>query len=285
MRLDRAISVHLSHPVSRWLIKRRGARIPILMYHAIKEGARTRHPYYETNTSPQVFAQQMQFLRENSYTVLSLEDALSCLEAGMTNGKCAVITFDDGNRDFFTQAYPILSKYNFAATVFLVTGLLKDDSSDHNGTGHLTWREVQELHTNGVQIGSHAVTHPELTTLDAKQVDYEVGFSKKTIEDEIGCPVKAFSYPYAFPEADRKFTRSLKEMLIQHGYEYGVSTMLGTAGRRNDRFFLPRLPVNTWDDPSLFRSKLEGGYDWLHWPQWLYKIVKRGAVPIRNWEP
>ncbi len=285
MRLDRAISVHLSHPVSRWLIKRRRARIPILMYHAIKEGTRTRHPYYETNTSPQVFAQQMQFLRENSYTVLSLEDALSCLEAGMTNGKCAVITFDDGNRDFFTQAYPILSKYNFAATVFLVTGLLKDDNWDHNGTDHLTWREVQELHTNGVQIGSHAVTHPELTTLDAKQVDYEVGFSKKTIEDEIGCAVKAFSYPYAFPEADRKFTRSLKEMLIQHGYEYGVSTILGTAGSRNDRFFLPRLPVNTWDDPSLFRSKLEGGYDWLHWPQWLYKIVKRGAVPIRNWEP
>ena len=255
------------------------------MYHAIKEGTRTRHPYYETNTSPQVFAQQMQFLRENGYTVLSLEDALSYLEAGMTNGKCAVITFDDGNRDFFTQAYPILSKYNFAATVFLVTGLLKDDNSDHNGTDHLTWREVQELHTNGVQIGSHAVTHPELTTLDAKQVDYEVGFSKKTIEDEIGCPVKAFSYPYAFPEADRKFTRSLKEVLIQHGYEYGVSTILGTAGSRNDRFFLPRLPVNTWDDPSLFRSKLEGGYDWLHWPQWLYKTVKRGAVPIRNWEP
>ena len=285
MRLDRAISVHLSHPVSRRLIKGRGARIPILMYHAIKEGTGTRHPYYETNTSPQVFTQQMQLLRENSYTVLSLEGALSYLQAGMTNGKCVVITFDDGNRDFFTQAYPILSKYNFAATVFLVTGLLKDDNSDHNGTDHLTWREVQELHTNGVQIGSHAVTHPELTTLDAKQFDYEVGFSKKTIEDEIGCPVKAFSYPYAFPEADRKFTRSLKEMLIQHGYEYGVSTMLGTAGRRNDRFFLPRLPVNTWDDPSLFRSKLEGGYDWLHWPQWLYKIVKRGAVPILNWEP
>ncbi|PYU09511.1 MAG: hypothetical protein DMG29_19500, partial [Acidobacteria bacterium] len=165
MRLDRAISVHLSHPVSRRLIKGRGARIPILMYHAIKEGTGTRHPYYETNTSPQVFAQQMQFLRENSYTVLSLEGALSYLQAGMTNGKCVVITFDDGNRDFFTQAYPILSKYNFAATVFLVTGLLKDDNSDHNGTDHLTWREVQELHANGVQIGSHAVTHPELTTL------------------------------------------------------------------------------------------------------------------------
>jgi len=52
-----------------------------------------------------------------------------------------------------------------------------------------------------------------------------------------------------------------------------VSTIIGRAGKHDNRYYLPRLPVNSWDDAALLRAKLEGGYDWLHWPQWLYKYA------------
>jgi hypothetical protein len=84
------------------------------------------------------------------------------------------------------------------------------------------------------------------------------------IEDQIGAPVKAFCYPYAFPETDQKCARRLKDILVKGGYKNGVTTIIGTPNSRSHRFFLPRLPVKTWDDPRFFQAKLEGGYNWFH---------------------
>ncbi|MGB9515142.1 MAG: hypothetical protein WBU20_25900, partial [Candidatus Acidiferrum sp.] len=59
--------------------------------------------------------------------------------------------------------------------------------------------------------------------------------------------------------------------------ENGVTTILGRASLHHNRFFLPRLPVNSWDDQSFFLAKLAGGYDWLHWPQWFTKFMYHNA--------
>jgi hypothetical protein len=104
-------------------------------------------------------------------------------------------------------------------------------------------------------------------------MEYELGCSKETIEQHLGAPVESFSYPSAFPEEDKRFTRFFQDLLENQGFENGVSTIIGCAGRRHNRFFLPRLPVNDWDDSSLLRAKLEGGYDWLHWAQILKKSI------------
>jgi len=61
--------------------------------------------------------------------------------------------------------------------------------------------------------------------------------------------------------------------MVSLGYEVGVSTILGRASRKHDKFFLPRLPVNNWDDAGMLHAKLEGGYDWLHWPQLIKKSI------------
>jgi hypothetical protein len=73
-----------------------------------------------------------------------------------------------------------------------------------------------------------------------------------------------FSCPFAFPEHDRTFTQHLRECLQRHGYEAGVSTIIGTANARSDRYFLPRLPVNSFDDEDFLQAKLDNGYAWLH---------------------
>jgi peptidoglycan/xylan/chitin deacetylase (PgdA/CDA1 family) len=244
------------------------------MYHRIKEGTEGRHAYYETNTSPQVFAQHMKFLHEGGYKVLSLDKALQSITGDDSSLKSVVITFDDGYADFYRHAFPVLTELNFTATVFVVTGLLKTQRTLFKGTKCLTLSEVRELHSQGFSIGSHTVTHPELKLLNQKEIENELSGSKKALDDALGAPVTSFAYPFAFPEADRGFVSRLEDLLKKCGYENGVTTILGTAHAGANRWFLPRLPVNSWDDPRLFRAKLEGGYDWLHVPQYVAKTVK-----------
>jgi peptidoglycan/xylan/chitin deacetylase (PgdA/CDA1 family) len=184
-----------------------------------------------------------------------------------------VITFDDGYRDFYTDAFDAMRQCGFTATIFLATDRIKDSPVRIEGVDYLTWSEVSELHAAGIRFGSHTVTHPDLRSLGPDQIGYEVGYSKEVIEQKIGAPVESFSYPFAFPEEDKNFTQFLVDILENQGFENGVSTIIGRASKNHNHFYLPRLPVNSWDDASLLRAKLEGGYDWLHWPQWLYKYA------------
>ena len=275
LRLDRDATVYAFHPLSRITVRGSGPRIPILMYHGVRVGSSARHPYYETNTSPTRFAEQMKYLRDQGYQALNLGDAIRRLELGEAGNKHVVITFDDGLRNFYTNAYPVLREFNFSATVFMVTSLAEDQSLPSGEKEFLTWAEVRELHSNGMQIGSHTVTHPKLKYLSTVRVDQEIGQSKRTIEDKLGQTIDSFSYPFAFPETDGHFISKLEEILLKYGYKNGVSTIIGTAGVDHNRFFLPRLPVNNWDDLQLFRAKLEGGYDWLHAAQYFIKRLKR----------
>jgi len=275
IRSDRVATLYLFHPLLR-LMPAGGVKVPILMYHSISENNnRDTSPYYQTTTAPGVFAEQMRFLHENNYRVINLDEAIKKTErAEGTTDRHVVITFDDGFRDFYTQAFPVLSRYGFSATVFLPTAFIKEAAANFKGGDCLTWTQARELKGVGVLFGSHTVSHPQLTTVKSRQLEMEVQESKRVIEDKLGCPVESFAYPYAFPETDRTFKRRLRTLLEEAGYVNGVSTIIGTAGSGADRFFLPRLPVNSWDDLPLFRAKLEAGYDWLHLVQLGNKLIK-----------
>ncbi|HVB56380.1 MAG TPA: polysaccharide deacetylase family protein [Candidatus Acidoferrales bacterium] len=274
LRLDRLVSLHLVHPARQVFSPQRQRRIPILMYHSIQEGSSDPRPYYNINTSPAQFRQHMKFLRDEGYRAVDLDEGVKSLEQGKHNPKYVVITFDDGYRDFFNEAYPVLAEFGHTAALFVPSGLIQDRRAQFLGRECLTWSEVRELHARGIQIGSHSVTHRKLKYMRAAQLEEEVVHSKNTIEAKIGQSVKSFSYPYAFPETEVVLARTLRELLEKHGYENGVTTILGTVTRASDRFFLPRLPVNSSDDLTLFRAKLEGSYDWLHAAQYLTKAIK-----------
>jgi peptidoglycan/xylan/chitin deacetylase (PgdA/CDA1 family) len=278
LRPDALASMYLFQPLRR-LVSSSLSGVPILMYHSVSDRPPdAKHPYFQTVTSPDVFAEHMKFLQENGFSSINLNEAVAHLKSPRSElARPVVVTFDDGYRDFLTSAFPVLEKHGFTATVFLPTGLVGDSSRSFKGIDCLTWSEVRELHAAGVLFGSHTVTHPQLRSVEWKMVQFEVQSSKQAIEDRLSCAVQSFSYPYAFPEADPAFTHRLYDLLELCGYQNGVSTSIGTSTRRDHKFFLRRLPLNSSDHRRLFNAKVSGGYDWLHTVQYASKLLRLQA--------
>lgn len=265
-RLDRFLSRYLFHPFLRLSRAASDQRVPILMYHSISDDPESAsHPYYHINTAPAVFADQMRFLSENGYTVVDLKTLKNLFGTNeKITKKNAVITFDDGYGDFHSNAFPVLQKYHFPATVFLPTAFIGNQQNKLRGKRHLTWSQVSELSNRGIRFGSHTITHPELSRLNNEVVEYEISESKKTIEGMIGKEIDTFSYPFRFPDGNNQFIEDLRRLLQQHGYQCGVSTRIGTTSMDDDRYFSRRVPINSEDDIAFFQAKLEGGYNWLY---------------------
>jgi peptidoglycan/xylan/chitin deacetylase (PgdA/CDA1 family) len=275
LRLDRIVALYLFGPLQR--CRARTERVPILMYHSISREEENRvHPYYRIRTTPEVFAQQMAFLGDHGYHTLDMQQMIRVLAGpSALTEKAVVLTFDDGFQDFHREAFPILERCGFTAMVYLPTAHIGNSSICFQGHKCLTWSEVRELHAEGITFGSHTVTHPQLRLLPRSEVERELDDSKAAIEDALGTAVTSFAYPYAFPQRDVNFCRFLRDALTTSGYCSGVCTIVGGASASNDGFFLPRLPVNSDDDSALFRTKLEGGYDWLGNVQAGVKSFKR----------
>ncbi len=275
MRLDRALSLYLFRPLNA-LRGQRNTAVPILMYHRVPTVDQCAgHPYYCTSTTVPVFERHMRYLHENGYRSVSVGEAFRAAQhtdAGLK--KLVAITFDDGYGDFHRNAFPILNRYGHSATVFLPTAYIGEVPRRFKGSVCLTWTEIRELRSAGVEFGSHTITHPQLRDVSPKQLREELTGSKGQIEQKLGHRVDTFSYPYAFPETDRPFLARYRNLLEEAGYLEGVSTAIGCTGRNSDRLFMQRLPVNSHDDWCLFQSKLEGEYDWLHTLQYASKLMQ-----------
>jgi len=275
-RLDRFLTLGVAARLPRVATGAPRTRLPILMYHGISHRVNEKaHPYYQTVTTPKRFHSHMVFLRDSGYCPMTLGQALRRLQdtSVETGDKPVVVTFDDGLRDFYARAFPILDHLDIPATVFLSSGYL--DRRFVTGEECLRKVEVAELAARGVEFGSHTVTHPRLTDLGDPAIAAEIARSRDAIQDVTGLGVTLFSYPYRFPEEDGAFVRRLDRLLKDSGYRGGVTTRIGRASTADNPLFLKRLPINDEDDLSLFKAKLEGAYDWLHPIQLTSKRLRR----------
>ncbi len=246
------------------------------MYHGINTETGNQHPYFETNTSPDAFRGHLNALAKDNYTTVDLDGALSAIQSAGDDTRKVVITFDDGYRNFYDKAFPLLIEKGFQATLFIVTGLTGTQRVSKNETEYMTWSEVREVHARGIRIGSHTVGHGKLWHMTPAQINEQLRTSKEAIEDNLGAPVTSFAYPYAFPAQDKRFVQLLRDCLQRHGYRNGVVTTIGTARKGVDCYFLPRLPMNTFDDETFFKAKIEGGYEWLRVFQQAKKALQAG---------
>jgi peptidoglycan/xylan/chitin deacetylase (PgdA/CDA1 family) len=279
-RLDRFLTIYYFHPLA---IRSHSSaeKIPILMYHGISDDKlNSIHPYYETTTSPAIFARQMGFLKENGYQAIGLEELPATLSGQVNRGrKCVVITFDDGLLDFCVTGFPILKAHGFSATVFLPAGLMGGKLA---GQDVMSWADARALSVEGVAFGSHSLTHPKLIGLKSAELVGEIAKSREKIMNELRREVIYFSFPYAFPEQNKPFVKTLANLLKNSGYRAGVTTKIGRGSREDNPLFLKRLPINDYDDISLFKAKIEGGYDWLHAGQNIFKKIKTLRESLLN---
>jgi peptidoglycan/xylan/chitin deacetylase (PgdA/CDA1 family) len=284
MRIDRQLTTAVFHPLQRAGIAASGFRLPILMFHSVSDDPEAGvSPYFKTNTAPGVLRRQMRQLARDGYKTIDLLEAVRASAAGdKLPDKSFVITFDDGFRDFFVHAFPVLREHGFTATVFLPTAFISDQRRSFKNTECLTWSEVRELRAGGIGFGSHTVNHPKLVQLSRPEIERELADSKAAIERELGQPVGTFAYPYAFPQDNAGFARDFRDLLVLAGYACCVTTELGRVRIGDDPYRLKRLPVNSLDDEALLRAKLEGGYDWLGWPQYLVKQAKKWRLRKRK---
>jgi peptidoglycan/xylan/chitin deacetylase (PgdA/CDA1 family) len=250
------------------------------MYHSVSDAPEPGiSPYYKTSTAPTVFREHLHLLREEGYGVLDLAAALKIISgaAPAPSQRQAVITFDDGFENFYTEAFPALREYGFTATVFLPTGFMGNSRQRFKGEPCLTWEEVRQLRHEGIGFGSHTVDHPTLYDLPWNEIERELRDSRRCLEEELGEAPATFAYPYAFPQGDRSFAEKFAGQVRAAGYACCLTTEVGRVTRGDDPFRLKRLPVNSLDDSKMFRAKLEGGYDWLGWPQRAFKRFRRAA--------
>lgn len=172
-------------------------RVPIFIYHSVRPyipGESKIQDKYDITT--EMFEDQLKYLQDNGYTVITLDDLIVDMQNGTTSpvAKPVVLTFDDGWHNQYQYAFPLLQKYGMTATFYIYT----------NSIGHkyfLTWDEVKEMDAAGMTIASHTVSHPRMEKLPIARVQKELVDSKQIIEAELGKPIVHFASPGGYINA------------------------------------------------------------------------------------
>ncbi|MFN8533349.1 MAG: polysaccharide deacetylase family protein [Dehalococcoidia bacterium] len=219
----------------------------ILVYHAI--GGR---PSPITITRDR-FRGQIAALQRAGIRGVSLGEALGNRRRAVGR-RVVALTFDDGYADFATEAWPVLREAGFSATVFLVTGRL---GKDNDWPGQPTWAprrpllsrgEVRRLAKEGVEFGSHTVSHPWLPTLTPDVAATELALSCQAIEAATGSACRIFAYPYGA-------LNGAVRLQVSEYYSVAVTTELRIAAPGDDRYLLPRIDA-TYLSPALLAGAI-----------------------------
>ena len=201
--------------------------VPILMYHYIRDASGEDELGRNLSVDPKTFDAQMAWLKENDFESVKLSDLadMERTELSKVNGeggKPVVITFDDGYLDAYTEAFPVLKKYGFTGTFFIITNFIGKDN-------YMNSDQIAALRKAGMEIGSHTLTHPNLTDLESADVRRQLTESKDD--------TNVFCYPAG------RYNDRVKDLVKEAGYVAAVTTKSGVATEDTKLFDLPRLRI------------------------------------------
>jgi peptidoglycan/xylan/chitin deacetylase (PgdA/CDA1 family) len=178
-------------------------------------------------TPPERFARQMRYLKSQGFCFHTAAELIDHYrERGEFPANGITVTFDDGCRDSYTNAFPVLKDLGIKATIFLVPSVIGQTSSKPLAMGeepraHLTRDEILEMSKHGIEFGSHTTNHKLLHELTSDEVQFEVVDAKKQIEELLQKPCKTLAYPAGF------FTTEVEKIVEQAGYTCAFSTSYG----------------------------------------------------------
>ncbi|MCX6796179.1 MAG: polysaccharide deacetylase family protein, partial [Candidatus Falkowbacteria bacterium] len=205
---------------------------PILVFHHIGNA-----PLTADKGTKGLFVDESNFekilaeLQKNNYhSVFASEVADYLVEGKKLPENIVSLNFDDGYEDFYTQAFPLLKKYNMSADLFVITGM--------TGGDYLTEDQIQEIDkSNLVEIGSHTVSHAQLPKLKKEEQIKELEESKKTLEKLLNKKIELICYPYG------AYNKQVEDLAKLAGYKYGFTYNQKPLSDTTDVFAIDRTSV------------------------------------------
>jgi peptidoglycan/xylan/chitin deacetylase (PgdA/CDA1 family) len=220
-------------------------RVPVLMYHHVRE----MKPSFSSadrvyTVTPKSFAEQMRELVEAGYHAITPDDLSRALQEGQSSlpSKPVLITLDDGFRDQYEHAFPVLKELGLTATFFIV-------SEAHDLNGNMDEEMIKELDETGMVIGAHTRHHAFLTQISGAERWDEIEGSKKDLETLLGHPVTSFAYPYG------SWSPTILNEVAKAGFESGFWVRSGSLHVNSSRYLLRRIRITDKQEilPSLER--------------------------------
>ncbi len=225
----------------RWLSR---GRALIVVFHRVDD----RYAGNPISNTLGEFAGYLAFFKR-FYTVISLGELLDRLQRGDDVSRCLVITFDDGYRDNFQEAAPLLLRFGLPACFFMVADFM---GSDHVAwwdeelgikSEWMTWDQVRELHARGFEIGAHTMSHVDLGVTVGDEAFDQIAGSKARLESELGSPVTFFSYPYG---RRQQMLEENRDAVRRAGLACCLSAFGGAVRSGDSLYHLNRSPITSW---------------------------------------
>lgn len=215
----------------------RSTPVPILTYHYIRGDVDRSADLlgYNLSVTPELFASQLDALQQAGFQTITPKEFLE----GKVTDQSIILSFDDGYRDFYANAFPALNRRGMKAVAFVVSGFLDDKDSRY-----MTSDQVREVSRGGVEIGAHTVTHPDLTSLEPADVQAELLESRFALEKLIEERVTALAYPSG------EQNERVVDIAGFVGYRFAVTTETGIARLADPHLTLPRLQVRADEQPA-----------------------------------
>lgn len=243
------------------LLKRPAPRRVVLLYHSVGGG-----PWSMSSTD---FDRQMRYLARAGQ-FFALGDALSNAPAhGDLTALQVAVTFDDGYAALADVVRPVLKSLGMRADVFVNAGLIGDATRRASDTtlGHypgeqfMTWGDVASLVADGWGIGSHGLTHADLTKLGQQAIDDELVQSKVLIEKRLEKCCDGFSYTWG------RHSALVRNRVVAAGYRYACSAEHETVEPCSPMFEIPRMNIDRDYEFDDFLAVVQGDWDYLRWLQ------------------
>jgi peptidoglycan/xylan/chitin deacetylase (PgdA/CDA1 family) len=215
--------------------------LPILCYHNVALAPPESH-FKLLYVSPDKFERQLWTLRRLGLRGVSIGEGIARLRNGTAHG-CVAFTFDDGYADTVTAAAPLMKRYGFGATCYVVSGALGASNSwDAQFLKEvkplMNRRQLDEWLAAGMEVGSHSCSHQRLHELPPVSARDEIAESRIALRSMLGVPIEHFAYPFG------DFSADTVELVRQAGYTSAVTVVPGVARASDDRLRLPRILVN-----------------------------------------
>ena len=226
--------------ISQWTLQGPNeVTVPILLYHHIGISP-SGSLYY---VSPYAFEQQMYLLRQWGYQTISVEMMIAAIKGGgLLPPRPIILTFDDGSKSVLSTALPIMQKYNFTGTVYLVNNYV-------GAANFLSVDDIHQLYEAGWEVGSHSITHTDLT-IESVDQEKEIVESRLRLQRQLDLPILTFAYPYGAYDVDSV------EIVRFAGYIGAVGLGPSTRQGNKNLYYLYRRDIQANYDIQKFASFL-----------------------------